>query len=198
MSADDFSENHNKSYYRSGCAQYSADRKDWKITYHRESAKQIYFSQQYLSRDMIKFKIIMEMEIMAVMVILPALIIKDGETPLWASHSWTYTWTFVFHTIIPQFLTKIFLRILECMHEEASIENTSHCLWGLPEVFSGFCPYAIQHWLQCTSQVTYEHFSHRVGAALFPCRGKKKWVKKFEANCRRKKNFIIKSPGKLT
>lgn len=52
------------------------------IAYHRESAKQIYFSRQYLSGDMIKFKIIIEMEIMAVMVTLPVLIIKDGETPL--------------------------------------------------------------------------------------------------------------------
>lgn len=47
-----------------------------KIAYHRESAKIDVFFTKYPSRDMIKLKIIKEMEMVAVVVTLPVPIIK--------------------------------------------------------------------------------------------------------------------------
>lgn len=111
------------------------------------------------------------------------------------------TWTFVsMDSFIPQFLTKIFLRILGYIREEAvqlgaDLLSVSR---DYQKSSQDFVP--MQSSIDCSVHLRWQkvHFSHSIGAVLSHCRGRKKsLVKKFEDNCRRKQNFIIVSPGRL-
>lgn len=63
-----------------------------------------------ISRGMIILRVIIKMEITAIMVTLLVPIIKDGETSPCTPHSWSYISTLVYLSVELPYLTRIFLK----------------------------------------------------------------------------------------